>query len=144
LQYDANRTHVSVELPTSTTARLTYTLDSEPTGTIEAHAPLMPVMGKPWKTASGKSGTLTTDSIHLAAQDTGGWLEHNGWRVVMPPGSHLDWPILPHNQYRKDGRAEAAEGRLVVTIPLAKKGDSAILELQIQDTETRPGGRTDK
>jgi hypothetical protein len=133
LQYDANRTRVTVDLPSSTTARLTYTLDSDPTGTVEAHAPLMPAMGKEWRTASGKTGTLTTDSIHLSAEDAGGWIEHDGWRAVMPKGSQLDWPILPHNQYRKDGRAEAAEGKLVVTMPLKSKGDSAVLELAVTD-----------
>lgn len=148
LEYDANRTSVHVELPTSTSARLTYSLDSQPTGTIEAHVPFMPEMGKPWRTAAGASGKLTTDAIHLAADKSGGWFQHGSWRVLMPEGSHLDWPILPHDQYKKDGSAEANIGKLVLTLPFEKAGDKQLVEVQIiegvesQDTKIKRPGTT--
>ena len=134
LSYDANRTSVKVELPTSNTARLTYSLDSAPTATVEAHVPLLPHMGVAWKTASGKSGVLTTDSIHMTAEQAGAWFQHSNWRVSLPAGSKLDWPILPHNQYRKDGRAESAEGKIVITLPLKQQGDSKTVDVMIDDS----------
>jgi len=33
----------------------------------------------------------------------------------------LHWPALPHNPYRKDGRAEASEGRLEIRIPFDRE-----------------------
>ncbi|MGI8908527.1 MAG: hypothetical protein ACR2IE_18790 [Candidatus Sumerlaeaceae bacterium] len=132
LEYDANRVTVRVELPTTTTARLTYSLDSEPTGTVEARVPLMPSMATAWKTASGKSGSLTTNSISLSSEEAGGWFEHGNWRVSLPAGSRLDWPALPHNPYRKDGSADAAEGRIVLTLPLKLRGDSHSVEVGVK------------
>jgi hypothetical protein len=35
----------------------------------------------------------------------------------LPSSATLLWPALPHNPYRKDGRAEAGEGLISVRIP---------------------------
>ena len=32
----------------------------------------------------------------------------------------MQWPVLPHNQYVKDGHAEAKDARIVVTLPFTK------------------------
>ena len=41
------------------------------------------------------------------------------WFTVTGRSAVL-WPALPHNPYRKDGRAEAEEGRIVVTLPFSR------------------------
>jgi hypothetical protein len=138
LAYDANKTSVRIELPTSTTARLIYKLDSQPTGTVEAHVPFVPDMFQPWSTAAAKSGTLTSDTLHLTAEETGGAFQHGGWRVSMPPGSYIDWPVLPHNQYRKDGSAEPAEGKIVLTLPLKTPGEQKSVEISILPPDPKP------
>ena len=42
------------------------------------------------------------------------------WRVHIPPQAKIKWPVLPHNQYVKDGKAKPEEGRIVVTLPFDK------------------------
>ena len=78
---------------------------------------LMPEMKAKWRTASGKSGTLSGTPISLAAGEAGEWFELGGWRITVPPQASLAWPVLPHNPYTKDGHAEAKEGRIVMTLP---------------------------
>ena len=70
---------------------------------------------------SGKSGKISAEPIKLSAADCGGWFEHAGWRVHIPDDATVQWPVLPHNQYVKDGHAEPKEGRLVVTLPFTKE-----------------------
>jgi hypothetical protein len=74
-------------------------------------------MGEEWSTASGKKGKLSDAPINLAAGEAGEWFAHHGWRIYLPPGASVQWPVLPHNQYVKDGKAETKEGRIVVSVP---------------------------
>jgi hypothetical protein len=86
---------------------------------VEAHATLLPRMKGEWKTESGKSGKLGEDPIKLGPGEAGAWIEHHGVRVSLPPQASITWPVLPHNPYTKDGHAEPAEGRLVITLPFS-------------------------
>ena len=43
----------------------------------------------------------------------------DGVRVSLPPQASITWPVLPHNPYTKDGHAEPAEGRIVITLPFS-------------------------
>jgi hypothetical protein len=118
LQYGDACCSVALDLSQADTARLTYTAKAGTNHSpVEAHLPLLPAMGKPWRTASGQQGNLSATSFKLSASEAGAWFEHNGWRVTLPPGSSLTWPVLPHNPYRKDGHAEPAEGRIVLSLP---------------------------
>jgi hypothetical protein len=128
LQYNLIKCQVRVDLSDPKAARIVYTTegpvaadsgetDPSARGPVAAHVPLWPHFGQEWKTASGKSGKLSDEPIHLAAGEAGGWFEHHGWRVRIPKDASIDWPVLPHNQYVKDGHAEAKEGRIVITLP---------------------------
>ena len=37
----------------------------------------------------------------------------------LPPQASITWSVLPHNPYTKDGHAEPAEGRIVITLPFS-------------------------
>ena len=37
--------------------------------------------------------------------------------LTLPPTATIQWPVLPHNPYVKDGHAEASEGKIVITLP---------------------------
>jgi hypothetical protein len=91
-------------------------------------------MGGKWSTASGKSGTISEEPIDLAAGEAGEWFEHNfengGWRIHLPPQARVKWPVLPHNQYVKDGKAKTEEGRIVITLPFDK--DLLIQEVSVE------------
>lgn len=129
-KYDGAK--VSVKVDTSgEAAKISYHLDQVSTYPTAAHVPLMPRMGKPWKTASGKSGDkLTTDSITLKAGEAGEWFEHDNYRIVLPPQATVTWPALPHNQYRIDGAADAEEGKIVITLPLDKETPKLAVEVR--------------
>ena len=120
LEYGQTACSVALDLNEKDRARLTYVARS-PAGTtsIEAHLTFLPAPGKSWRTASGKTGRLGEAPFKLTARQAGAWFEHNGWRVELPEKSSLTWPVLPHNPYRKDGRAEPEEGRIVLSLPIS-------------------------
>jgi hypothetical protein len=116
LDYGGASGNVRVDLSDPAGAKLTFSVDSTPATRVEAHVTLLPAMKGSWKTQSGKSGMLG-EPIVLAAGEAGAWFEHNGARVSLPPQAAVTWPVLPHNPYRKDGRAEPGEARIVITLP---------------------------
>ncbi|MCL5742737.1 MAG: hypothetical protein M1541_02235 [Acidobacteria bacterium] len=84
-----------------------------------AHLQLLPRMGKELVSASGKRQVLDATPLRWTAADAGEWIELNGVRLELPKGSTVVWPALPHDPYKKDGRAEPGQGRIVVDMPLA-------------------------
>ncbi len=120
LDYGETRCSMALDLSEPNRARLSYS--AEPVAghlPVAAHLTFLPALGKSWRTASGKNGHLGATPFKLTAAEAGAWFEHNGWRVQLPPQSSLTWPVLPHNPYRKDGRAIPGEGRIVLTIPFS-------------------------
>ncbi|MEZ5277187.1 MAG: hypothetical protein R3F07_12470 [Opitutaceae bacterium] len=57
------------------------------------------------------------------------WIGHHGWRLTLPSAARISWPVLPHNPYTGDGKAAWNEGRLVVTLPFEREGDTFTLHL---------------
>jgi hypothetical protein len=86
-----------------------------------AHLTLLPHLGEPLQTAAGREATLGSQPLALLPAELGTWLAHAGWRIEVPDGAGLRWPLLPHNPYRKDGRAEPSEGRIVIDVPLDRQ-----------------------
>lgn len=119
LDYDGTACAVQVDLSNPDQARITYMLTSQPAQPVEAHATLLPRMKTAWRTESGKSGKLSSEPVHLGPGEAGAWFEHHGVRISLPPQASIAWPVLPHNPYRKDGRAEPREGRIVITLPFS-------------------------
>lgn len=84
---------------------------------VAAHLTLIPHLKQPLETARGRKEELSDSPLSMAADLLGGALAHAGWTLHCPQTATLDWPALPHNPYRKDGRADAAEGRIEIRIP---------------------------
>ena len=120
LEYGGTACRVALDLSKPDLAQLTLVANS-PTqaAPVAAHLTFLPVMGKIWRTASGKTGQLGAKPFALTAEQAGAWFEHNGWRVTLPAKSEVNWPVLPHNPYRKDGRAEPQEGRILLALPFS-------------------------
>ena len=132
LTYGDATCRLSLDVSDSNHATVTYALETPSDLPIEAHATFIPDehLAKGWKTASGKSGTLK-DPFKLTSDECGGAFDHNGWRVRLPAGATVVWPVLPHDQYRKDGRADLFQGRIVVVMPLGKepKREQVVVEI---------------
>ena len=56
---------------------------------------------------------------------------YHGWNLSLPEEARVSWPVLPHNPYMGDGRAQIAEGRLVVSLPLDNDGEEVALRLDV-------------
>ena len=97
---------------------------------VEAHATFLPALEKTWRTASGQTGTLKTP-FELTSAKTGQWFEHNGWRIQIPDGSRLTWPVFRHNPYRDDGRADLDDARIVLSLPFSEKAAVQSIEVEI-------------
>ena len=98
---------------------------------VAAHLTLMPHIGKPISTERMPETVLGKDAVTLSADQVGGWIAHAGWKVTLPEGSTVAWPVLPHNPYKKDGSAAPEEGRIVVTIPFSPESQEYVLTLSI-------------
>ena len=58
-------------------------------------------------------------------------VRHHVWQLTVPTAARLACPVVPHNPYTSDGHAEAKEGRLVVSLPLAQVGVPTELKLTV-------------
>lgn len=59
------------------------------------------------------------------------WVGQGNWRIDVPDGGCCQWPVLPHNPYRKDGHATIEEARLVLSVPLAA-GESRRVTVRVK------------
>jgi hypothetical protein len=84
---------------------------------VAAHLTLLPRMNRLLRTAAGAEFTVGEEPIELPAEQVGGGVSHAGYRLQLPEAASLHWPALPHNPYRRDGRASATEGRIEIRIP---------------------------
>jgi hypothetical protein len=131
LKYSDNACSVSVRTISPSELEVSYSADRDTTGPMTAHLPLMPRLGKAWKSASGKSGKISENALRLDRSDCGEWFSHAGWSVTIPDGCLVEWPVLPHNQYAKDGAAKPESGRIVVTMPFGTSGGTKSLVVKV-------------
>ena len=117
LTYGEEECKVEVQLAGPKQARLVYSTEGKMHKPVEAHVTLIPHPGEAWRTASGRRGVFGKDAIWFGPGEVGEWFEHHGWRISVPKGATLSWPVVPHNPYRKDGFAGMDEGLLVVVLP---------------------------
>ena len=97
-----------------------------------AHLPLLPQLGAELATAGGFRAALGEEPIGLEATKLDGRLTYRGIHYRLPAGTTLHWPALPHNPYRKDGRASASEGRIELRIPLAADGTVSTVVIEVE------------
>lgn len=130
--YASAHCRVVVRMIDSHLATVTYSLLNDSDLPIEAHATFIPKLHKRWSTAAGIGGILDQTPIHLSASQAGGSFFHHGWRIDIPPGATLDWPVLPYDQYVQDGAAALNEGRIVLIIPLGRTPTTRVIRIHIQ------------
>jgi hypothetical protein len=98
---------------------------------VAAHLTLLPRLGKPLATSAGTETLLSEEPIELNPAQIGGWVTHAGCRIHLPQSATLHWPALPHNPYRKDGRAGASEARIEIRIPLDAEHCSSVATVEV-------------
>jgi hypothetical protein len=108
LTYLDTKCHVRVDTSSPNQATLTYWVDEIPRLGVAAHVPLLV-----------DSKRIEAD---IAKAKLGDHLSHRGWRISVPPGASLQWPVAPHNPYTKDGHIDSLdEARCVMTLPFYER-----------------------
>ncbi|MCI0422851.1 MAG: hypothetical protein L0387_12845 [Acidobacteria bacterium] len=74
--------------------------------------------GNTCKTAAGGVLSLSDRSIEIRAEDAGGWVEFEGWRINLPAGSKVNFPSYPFDPEERDSRAPLSQARGVLSYPL--------------------------
>jgi hypothetical protein len=107
LTYYETKCHVRVDTSSPNQATLVYWVDEIPPQGVAAHVPLLI-----------DSKTIASDIDKARGKDQ---LAHRGWRISIPPGATLAYPVAPHNPYTKDGHIDSPdEARCVMTLPFSE------------------------
>ncbi|MCE5309017.1 MAG: hypothetical protein LLG20_15365 [Acidobacteriales bacterium] len=122
LDYAGKRGTVELKPTGSGSMEIVYSGDK----TMTAHLQMLPRMGKELVTATGKRQTLDATPLRWTRAEAGEWIELAGVRVRIPKDSTVIWPVVPHDPYKKDGRAEPDQGRIVIDMPLAASGEARV------------------
>ena len=74
--------------------------------------------GNTCKTAAGGVLSLSDRPIEIRAEDAGGWVEFEGWRINLPAGSKVNFPSYPFDPEARDTRAPLSQARGILSYPL--------------------------
>jgi len=125
LDYGAYHGRVLLNVKDADHLEMKLTGDAEMTG----HVTLLPHLKKLLIRSSGEKSELSEEPIQWTASAPGTWIEYNGAKILLPPSSTVRWPLLPHDPYKKDGRATPDEGRIVIDAPVSP---SAVFTIEVQ------------
>lgn len=91
--------------------------------------PLKVEAGVPITNAAGGSYATGREPLTFTAETSGGWLTHKDWRLQMPTGSSLQWPVAPFNPYAADGAGPLDEAAAVFSVPVGAEPVTVTLEI---------------
>lgn len=114
---------------------LEYTIEATKSSDLPAaaHLTLIPHMNTTLETGAGKRVDITDEPLSVSPGKLGGRVTYAGYRLHLPSTASLHWPALPHNPYRKDGRAAPGEGRIEIRIPFDEAHPRHKITLEIVD-----------
>jgi len=87
--------------------------------------------GNTCKTAAGGVFSLSEKTLDIRAEDAGGWIEFEGWRITLPPGAKIVFPVYPFEPDDRNGKASLQEGRGVLSFPLNSSAPSTTLLITV-------------
>ena len=102
-------------------------------GTLPANDPVtlnLNVMldsAKPLVTASGKSLALGDEPIELTAAEAGGWVGQGRWRLDVPAGGKVTYPLVPFNFNKKYIRTQRLA---MLSVPVTNR--AAVVTLKVE------------
>ena len=133
LRYGPEECRVRVQPICSRT--LEYRIEATPSShmPVIAHLTLIPHLKETLETGGGKKVTLGESPLDFTSDQVGGKLTHAGYTLHLPENATLHWPALPHNPYRKDGSATAAEGRIEIRIPFNKQNSAYTITVEVAE-----------
>ncbi len=130
LDFDGVACSVAAEQVDDTTARIRLRLASAAPDRVESHTGFLAHGGRSWSTAQGE-GVIDQTAIRLTGAECGGHFSHAGWMIELPDDALVEWPVLPHNPYAKDGAATLDQARIVVTLPFGSTPTERALTVRV-------------
>jgi hypothetical protein len=73
--------------------------------------------GEPLQTAAGPVA-LGDNAVELSSERLGGWAGQGRWRLIVPPGSRLSYPMIP---FRCNPQTQALARLAVLTVPVTNR-----------------------
>jgi len=87
--------------------------------------------GSTFKTAHGSVYSLSEKPVEVSADDSGGWIEYDGWRITLPPRSKVIFPSYPFYPQERQSRALLSEARGLLSYPLDTAVPSATFTITV-------------
>jgi hypothetical protein len=87
--------------------------------------------GNTCKTAAGGVLSLSERTIEITGEDSGGWVEFEGWRINLPAGSKVNFPSYPFDPEDRHGRAALSEARGILSFPLNPSAPAVTFTLNV-------------
>ena len=113
LSYEDKKASLEVSPESKTELKIKAAISSA-TGQLLLHLKA----GTTCKTAAGGVLSLSDRSIEIRAEDAGGWVEFEGWRINLPAGSKINFPSYPFDPEQRDTRALLSQARGILSYPL--------------------------
>jgi hypothetical protein len=126
LKLDYGGRHAEIRLHIVDADTLDFIVSGDPA--LTAHLTVMPHLASPLRSEQ-KLANLRTDTVAWADTTAENWIEHGKLRINLPTAVSVDWPVLPHNPYRKDGRAEIGEGRIVLNTAMTGQPKTFLIKI---------------
>ena len=117
LSYEDKKASLEVSPGSKTELKLKAAL-LDPTSAATGQLLLHLKAGNTCKTAAGGVLSLSDRPIEIRAEDAGGWVEFEGWRINLPAGSKVNFPSYPFDPDARDTRAPLSEARGILSYPL--------------------------
>ena len=117
LSYEDKKASLEVSPGSKTELKLKAAL-LDPTSSATGQLLLHLKAGNTCKTAAGGVLSLSDRPIEIRAEDAGGWIEFEGWRINLPAGSKVNFPSYPFDPEARDTRAALSEARGILSYPL--------------------------
>lgn len=110
---------------------IAYACEPGDAKSVEGHLTLIPVLGDLLRLSTGDAIPLGDQPFAWSVPGQAGFCEHNGWRILLPGGTRIEWPAIPHNPYKKGGEGDASDGRIVICMPFTADRTQYEMVLQI-------------
>lgn len=137
LKYGPEEAMVSTRIRNDRSLTIEYARMTDGSPPMTAHVTIIPHPGKSIVSGKGHKAILGPEPFVWTAGSFGGQFEHNGVRYTVPPEATVRWPVYPYDPYRKDGRAELKNARIVIELPFSKTVRSYLVQLDVLHVTAR-------
>jgi len=131
LKYGLDEAMVRTWIMNDRSLAVEYTRVTDNATPMTAHMTIIPHTGTSITPGKGRKTILGSEPFVWGAGSFGDQFEHNGVRYTVPVDATVRWPVYSYDPYRKDGRAELKNARIVVELPFSKTVRRHLLQIDV-------------